>query len=507
MTFAELVDVAWIYRTPDPVATRCTNCCVSMLPTSWRSSLVKKQMRKNAIWSFFLRLVGGLEVALTGPESAGCLEPCSRRDRQYPGRLEPCCRTRDAAHRRRRLQALHLFFIMRSRYTEGKQLFAAAVHRFAQPADIRDSHERTRARLPAAGRLGVFHLHFGEMQAAERCFAAVVDGSTDERELAFVFAKIGELGRQQGSRPAAEAALRKSLSLAKASGDRELTAEALLGLSDLLSSFGEFAVGEQHAREALALCRPLQRADLMARALAALAWCVSCLGGYAEAERYYSETLAISKTMANPFGIALATNFLGWVAYCKGGARLAEAADLHAQALAIWRRIGNRSFVAMCLGDCALAAYELGDYVEAIRLAREGVTVAEELKQSDLLSYNLNVLGAATCRIGDLAESRRHLFRSLQIAHERRMPDKAALMLYFLAQLFIQEGTISAASSNQPAAQQVAALELLAFVIDQPATWQVVRDRARTGAGGPVRPPAPGCCGGCTGTRPPAQLR
>ena len=477
MTLAELVDVAWIYRTPDGRYQMHELLC------QYAADKLAQQPGEEADaqerhMTFFLRLVGGLEVALTGPDQLAALNRVAGEIDNIRAAWSRAVARGDAALVDAALQALHLFFIMRSRYTEGKQLFAAAAHRFAQPANIRDSNERTVLGCRLLCRLGVFHLHFGEMQAAERCFDAIVDGSTDERELAFVFAKIGELGRQQGSRPAAEAALRKSLSLAKASGDRELTAEALLGLSDLLSSFGEFAVGEQHAREALALCRPLQRADLMARALAALAWCVSCLGGYAEAERYYSETLAISKTMANPFGIALATNFLGWVAYCKGGARLAEAADLHAQALAIWRRIGNRSFVAMCLGDCALAAYELGDYVEAIRLAREGVTVAEELKQSDLLSYNLNVLGAATCRIGDLAESRRHLFRSLQIAHERRMPDKAALMLYFLAQLFIQEGTISAASSNQPAAQQVAALELLAFVIDQPATWQVVRDRA-----------------------------
>jgi hypothetical protein len=105
------------------------------------------------------------------------------------------------------------------------------------------------------------------------------------------------------------------------------------------------------------------------------------------------------------------------------------------------------------------------------------VTVAEELSQSDLLSYNLNVLGAATCSLGELAESRGHLYRSLQIAHELRMPDKASLMLYFLALQFIQEGN-AAAPTGQQAAQQYAAVELLAFVVDQPATWQAVRDRA-----------------------------
>ncbi len=477
MTLAELVDVAWIYHTPSG------RYEMHELLRQYAADKLADEPGEEADTQerhmfFYLREISDLEVVLTGPDQLSALNHIEGEIDNIQAAWNRAAERNDADRIDAALHALHLFLIMRSRYMEGKQLFAAALHHFAKPAAVREQDGYSALCCRLLARLGTFHLHLGEMQAAERCFAAVVEGSTSERELAFVYARIGELGRQQGSRPAAEAALRASLSLAKASGDRELTAEALLGLSDLLSSFGEHGAGEQLAREALSLCRQLQRPDLTARALAALAWCASCLGGYAEAERYYRETLAISETIANPFGIALATNFLGWVAYCEGGERLVEAADLHAQALAIWRRIGNRSFVAMCLGDCALAAYELGAYAEAKRLAHEGVTVAEELGQSDLLSYNLNVLGAAVCSLGELAASRRYLFRSLEIAHELRMPDKAALMFYFLALLFIQEGRMDAASPDHQAVKQYTALELLAFIVNQPATWQAVRDRA-----------------------------
>lgn len=477
MTLAELVDVAWIYRTSGG------RYLMHELLRQYAADKLAAEPREEADTQerhtlFYLHIVGDLEGVLIGPDQLAALTRIAGEIDNIQVAWSRAAARGDAALIDAALHALHLFFIMRGRYTEGKQLFAGALYHFAPPTDDRDPNGTMALRCRLLARLGSFHLQLGEINAAERCFAAVVDGSTSERELAFVYARIGELSRQQGSRPAAEAALRTSLSLAEASGDNELTAEALLGLSDLLSSFGEFSVGEKPARAALVLCRQLQRPDLMARALAALAWCVCCLGGYAEAERYYREALAISEKIANPFGIALATNFLGWVAYCEGGERLAEAAALHAQALVIWRSIGNRSFVAMCLGDSALAAYELGDYAEAKRLAGEGVTGAEELRQSDLLSYNLNVLGAATCSLGELAASRRCLFRSLQIAYELRMPDKAALMLYFLALLFIQEGKMFAAPSDQQSAQDVAALELLAFVVDQPATWQAVRDRA-----------------------------
>jgi hypothetical protein len=272
--------------------------------------------------------------------------------------------------------------------------------------------------------------------------------------------------------------MHKSLSLARASGDRGLMAEALIVLSDTASSFADFAAGEQLAREGLALCRQLQRPDLTAIVLASLAWSINCQGGYNESERYYRESLAISEASANPFGIALATNFLGWVAYCEGGARLAEAAALYMRALASWRHIGHRYFIAMCLGDSALVAYEQGDCAQARHFAQEGLAIAEELKHADLTSYNLSALGAASSGLGEWAASRRYLFRSLQIAYQLHIPDNVALMLYFLALLFVEESKFAVPSAAEQAEKQLQALELLAFIIKHPATWQVARDRA-----------------------------
>jgi tetratricopeptide (TPR) repeat protein len=178
---------------------------------------------------------------------------------------------------------------------------------------------------------------------------------------------LGRAARVRSNRLAADAAFQQSLRLSRESGDQNDMAEALLGLSDMASSFGEWTEGHRLTLEALAICRRLQRPDLTARVLAALAWTTNSLGGYAESARYYRESLSIFEAIGDPQAVALATSFLGWVAFCGGESRLAEALSFYKQAITIWRQIGHRVNLAMCLGDYALAANELGDYATALR--------------------------------------------------------------------------------------------------------------------------------------------
>jgi tetratricopeptide (TPR) repeat protein len=254
--------------------------------------------------------------------------------------------------------------------------------------------------------------------------------------------------------------------------------ESLKVLSDISSSWADFEEGKQYAEEALLLCRKLQRPDLTAQVLAALAWATNCLGGYAESERYYRESLEIAEEIASPFGIALATNFLGWVAFCAGGDRLPEAMSLHSQAMAIWRQIGQRTNLAMCLGDYALAAHEHGDYAVAMRFAQEGLALSVELDYVDLISYNSYCLGAALCGLGDLAASQHYLNRALQIASKAQIPDNISAILYFVAQLRIRQGNLPHLSATDRWKKQGEALELLTLLIQHRATWQLFRDRA-----------------------------
>jgi len=267
------------------------------------------------------------------------------------------------------------------------------------------------------------------------------------------------------------------LALARASNEPNAIVTALLGLSDIASSFADFAEGERLAREGLALCRQLQRPDLMARVVASLAWATNCQGNYAESERYYRESLAIAKTVGNPFSIGVATQFLGWVAYCQGGEHLAEALARYEASIAIFRQIGHGNHLAMALGDYALAANEAGKHHEAHTAASEGLALAEALAHHTQVGYNLNGLGGAMCGLGDLPSARQHLLRSLQISSAAHSPDHAGLTLYLFTNLLRKESNLADLSPAQQQQKLVLALTVLTF-IQQPTTWQPVQDRA-----------------------------
>jgi tetratricopeptide (TPR) repeat protein len=216
--------------------------------------------------------------------------------------------------------------------------------------------------------------------------------------------------------------------------------------------------------------------------LASLAWPTNCLGGYAESARYYRESLTISEAIGDPQGVALATSFLGWVSFCEGESGLVEALSLYQQAITIWRHIGHRVDLAMSLGDYALVAYELGDYPTAMRCGQEGLAITDEFHHFDLMAYNLCGMGAAACGMGDLQTARQYLLRSLKLAHESQIFPQASLAIYFFARLLVlesQNATPGGAPGVEQLEKQAHAVELLAWVIHQPATWQLIRDRAQ----------------------------
>jgi predicted ATPase len=498
MTLSELVEKAWLYLTPGE-RYQLHELLRQFAGEELAQQAMDEAETRDRHAEFYLRQIAQREHALQGPEQRVAL---SEIDIEIENTRAAWYRAAGHGHVELLDEALHglyLFFHIRSRYAEGQELLAHALYQLdaiaaGEPLGARrlpDENAGTylphsgvgglRARLQARlrARIGSFFVSQGDLDAANTHFEAVLSSSTEHRELAFVYALLGNAARWRGDRPSAESALQKSLTHARICGNHNLLAETLLVLSDTKSSFGDFAGGERYARESLALCRKLQRPDLTAHVLAALAWATNCLGGYAESARYYRESLAIAESIGNPFGIALAIQFLGWVAFCEGGQRLVEALALYKQALAVYRQIGHRNLLAMSLGDYALAASEVGDAATAFRCAEEGLAITEEIDHRALMSYNLNCLGAAACGLNDLEASRRYLLRALQISAALQIPDSAALTLYLFAQLLLKEGERSDLPASEKLQKQGQAVELLALVINQPATWQLIRDRAQ----------------------------
>lgn len=475
LTLADLVDTSWIYRGADgryQMHELLRQYAASKLAEAPAAAAAVQERHA----AYYLQQVAQQEATLFGPEQREALEGIGADIDNVRAAWLTAVECGAWGLVNGALQAFYSFFYMRSGYMQGEELLKRALQQLEQAASVDEESSAVRLRLLA--RLGVFLLHQGDLKAAAGCFLAVQSGSSDPHELAFVYTNQGVLAKILGNRPAAEAALQQGLALAQEIGDRNQTAEALLMLSDVLSSFGSFVEGARLAGEASELGRQLQRPELAARAVASLAWATSCLGDYTSSDRYYRESLAISVAIDNSYGIAIAVQFLGWVAFCAGGDRLAEAVARYEQALMTWRQIGHRINVAMCLGDYVLAAWEMGDYATAVRCGTEGLAVAEQLQHLDLMSYNLYGLAAAAASLHDFAAARRNLLRSLQIAHSMQMRDNVAATLYVVAHLAVEESKAAGVSAVERQAKQAWAVELLSLVIHQPATWQLFRDRA-----------------------------
>ncbi len=286
------------------------------------------------------------------------------------------------------------------------------------------------------------------------------------------------MARLQGQRATAEEQLGKGLAISREIGDLNGVLEALVGLTDVAGSFGEYEAGKQLASESLAISRQLERPDRVARALSSLAWSTSCLGAYGEAEAYYRESLAICQEIGDQNGIALALEHIGWMAWCIGGARLAEATVYYERALAIYREIGERSRLSMCLADLALAFNDLGAYAKAQQHSQEGLAITEATGNLGLMSYNLYCLGVAACGLGDFQAGRKYLLKSLRIAWEAQIPDNTLNVLFYVAVLLVKESGDTNVLEPVKFQVKVRALELLALVIHHPATWQAIKDRA-----------------------------
>jgi predicted ATPase/DNA-binding SARP family transcriptional activator len=374
--------------------------------------------------------------------------------------------------------SLYDFYQIRSRYQEGQELFASAISPLRQ-ADAPAGQPKlnlVHSRLEA--RLGAFCYFLGDYEAASQHLQASLQTTNSPAELAFVHRVLGNMARLQGQRATAEEQLGQSLAISREIGDLNGVLEALLGLTDVAGSFGEYDVGEQRASESLAISRQLERPDKVAQALSALAWSTSCLGAYDEAEAYYKESLAICQEIGNQSGFALALEHVGWIAWCIGGARLVEATGYYEKAVAIYREIGERSRLSMCLADLALTLNDLGAYEKAQQHSLEGLAITEATGNLGLRSYNLCCLGVAAGGLGDFQASRKYLLKSLQIAWEAQIPDNTLNTLYYLAMLSVQESVATDLPEPVKLRYKARALELLTLVVHHPATWQAIKDRA-----------------------------
>jgi tetratricopeptide (TPR) repeat protein len=224
--------------------------------------------------------------------------------------------------------------------------------------------------------------------------------------------------------------LEEARKVAEEAGLVEALAETECNLADVMIFWvGESEHSRPLAQKALASARALERPDLVARALVALARVEVFRRRLEESAAYAEEGAALSRQLAErpPSQTILPTAtsaITGLAASWRAGnkaieiqcltylaydrifqGRLQEGLAIGREAHGISRELPERS-EAMSAWALSLGFVEIGEYEEALMLARRGVELARKAQDMYLLAVNLDRLGRAHEALLNLEEAR-----------------------------------------------------------------------------------------------------
>ncbi len=374
------------------------------------------------------------------------------------------------------------FFMISSQFHQGEEIFERLLDHLQGSNTLWERPQYDAVRARALIRRGAFCYFLGDYEQASQYVEEGLQtelAPEQQSDVAFAYLVLGVVAGWQGNRELAEKWLHQSLAMSREIDDQENLADALHELAQLHGSFGNYVEAKRLAQESLTVSRAYGRPDWIAHALMSLGWATVCLGGYVDAEKCIQEALALYKLIGSQHGVAAAEDHLGWIAWCQGEEKLESARSYYEQSLSNARQTGYRLFISNTLGDLALLANEMGEYVQAQEYSREGLQLAEAIGSTIYTSYHLCCLGGAACGLGEYAEGRRHLLEALKVAHDVQLAPTISLVLLNFANLLVKEGEAPRAEQTTRQQSKIRALELLVMIIQDPVTWQGVRDRAK----------------------------
>jgi len=171
-------------------------------------------------------------------------------------------------------------------------------------------------------------------------------------------------------------------------------------------------------RTALAWCdADVARAAGGLRVAGKLVWFWITRGYFSEGRGWIERFLAATQGGAEDEDRAKALATAGALAYHQDD--YAPAVAYHQEAIAIYRRLGQRGRAAALLGNLGGLAVNRGDYQEARGLFDEALAAAREAGDRRLVSLWLYNLGVLACTTGDFEQARLVLEECVPISREQ----------------------------------------------------------------------------------------
>lgn len=403
------------------------------------------------------------------------------------------------------LQGLALFYMMRSRLQESSEMFVGTARYLETLDDLSGEEQILLAYVKTNLALALQGLDQTAEPAALYQEVLPVLSPLESKEAGFALIMLGGLNIWPiEDFQAAESLAYKALAIFEAQQDQWGIAHALRLLGDAAHHAIHYERSRPIYEQSLAISRTL--GDLWGEegSLNMLGEVAYTLGDYPETERLYRESLALAEIIGDRYNVLWCMDRIANALARQGQYQAARFLAL--QQIDLARELGKRGHLGYGLMGLAEIETAERNYERALRYCDQSLEAFKETGSLEGPGW----MYIAHCQIaldmGQAGEIERLARPALAIFDKSRSPWGRSAALYFLGEAARLRGEIPAAGDNLRQAVRLAtqsksimllvrylagfgalfaqigqperAVELLGLVVQHPATWQMVRERA-----------------------------
>jgi len=182
-----------------------------------------------------------------------------------------------------------------------------------------------------------------------------------------------------------------ALEIARQSGDKRITADALRGIGITCESQGNYTQALERLQASLRISEEISDKSGIARTLRYIGIVYSDQRNRTQALEMYQKSLNLSEEIGDKVAIAHALNSIGNVRQSQGN--YTQALEVYQESLKIREEIGDKADITGMLNNIG-SIYQLqGNYSQALELYQKGLKFSEESGDKYVIASILNNIG------------------------------------------------------------------------------------------------------------------
>lgn len=271
-----------------------------------------------------------------------------------------------------------------------------------------------------------------------------------------VLARWASFAAWQSNNEQAESLFQEALPLARTLNDPEELAFVLLNKGYLTILTGDYETAGREYQESLDYYRRSEASRGIADALSALGGWHNITGDWAQARECLQESVAIARDLQDEHGLRSSLTNLGNVYYLLGDYPQAKAH--YEEVLPLCQKVQDRASEAIIQCNLGALAEKAGDFATAEQCLQRGLALFSEANHFQAVVHASTMLGSVYREMKAFTRARQTLQTALRQALAKKVDYLVPVAIFEIGRLY------------QAEEQPLAALPLLLWVVDHPAT-------------------------------------